>query len=600
MGGRLSRCTFLAATAAVWVGCFGLLGATGAAARTRVVSAPRSTDHLTFKGTVNLRTLAAQQSGSTKAAKPRPLLPSQKKSGRRSATRVPVPPNPNPTPKPLVFPTGPPTGFVGLTTVDSAAVNGFDVEPPDQGLCAHSSTVMENVNLALAVYDENGSTMLPPVSLNSFFGLAPAVSSRGTAGPFLSDPRCYYDAQTARWFVTVLEIDVNPYTGAFANHSSELIAVSQTSDPTGSYGLFSLDSTNDGSDGTPNQPNCPCLGDQPRIGADANGFYISTDSYPIQGLFNSNGGMLYAMSKQELAAAAAGSGPPPNVVAIDIGAVTIQGEPANAVQPAETPQGAAYPANREYFLSTPDFNGFATSGGVGAKSVVMWTLSNTSSLADVTPSVTLSTTMVPSEAFTPPVAAPQKPGPHPLGQSLGDPVEPISVNDDRMQQVQYLGGSLFSSLNTAVGSGGSTRSGVAWFAVKTNGTNGSMAHQGYLSTSRGASLMYPSIAVNRNSRGAMTFSVAGPNNYPSAAYIPFNPRVGSLGSVITVNRAGTLPEDGFTCYPEFQFGPPCRWGDYSAATWDGAGRFVMGDELITDSARDPQANWSTYVSTFTP
>jgi hypothetical protein len=598
MGARLSRYTLLAVVAAACVGCFGLAGAAEAAAGPRVVSAPRSTDHLTFKGTVNAGTLAARQGGTAGSAKSRALLPPRTKATPQSAAGT---PNPNPGSRSLVFPSGPPAGFVGITTANSAALNGFDVEPPDQGLCAHGSTAMQTVNLALGVNDENGSTLMPPVSLNSFFALPPAASNNGkntTFGPFLSDPRCYYDAQTKRWFVTVLEIDVNPYTGALANHSSELIAVSQTADPTGTYGLFSLDSTNDGSNGTPSQPNCPCLGDQPRIGADANGFYISDDSYPIQGLFNSNGGMLYAMSKQQLAAAATGSAPPPAVVAIDIGAVTIQGYPANAVQPAETPQGAGYAANREYFLSTPDFNGFATSGGAGAKSVVLWTLLNTSSLTAATPSVTLTDAIVPSEAFTPPVAASQKAGPHPLGQSLGDGVEHISVNDDRMQQVQYLGGNVYSSLNTAVGAPGGVRSGVAWFEVKTNGSSGSIAHQGYVATGNGASLMYPSIGLNPGGRGAMTFSVSGPSVYPSAAYIPFNqgPAAGPIHGL----RAGDLPEDGFTCYPQFGFGPPCRWGDYSAATADGAGHIVMGDELITDAARDPEANWSTYISTVTP
>jgi hypothetical protein len=549
---------------------------------------------------VNLGDLAAHQSSTNTRTKSRVASPVHAKSAPKNAAT----PNPNPPSTPLSFPGGPPTGFVGINAQENSALNGFPLEPPDQGLCAHGTTVMEPVNITMGVYQENGMAIAPPVTLNSFFGLAPAVSNNGknvTFGPFLSDPRCYYDAQTARWFVTVLEIDTDPYTGNFGYRSSELIAVSRTSDPLGTYGLFSIDSTNDGNNHTPSQPNCPCLGDQPRIGADGHGFYISTDSYPIHGLFNSNGGMIYAMSKQGLAAAAAGTGPPPNVVALNIGAVTIQGQPANAVQPAETPQGANYASNREYFLSTPDFNGFATSGGAGAKSVVLWTLLNTSSLSDVSPSVTLTNTMVPSEPFTPPVPARQKDGPAPLGQSLGDPVQRISVNDDRMQQVQYFGGSVYSSLNTGVGLLGSgVRSGVAWFQVRTNGTNGTMARQGYLATNNGASLMYPAIGLARSGQGAMTFSVSGPGLYPSAAYIPFNAGHGVLGGVIPVIRRGDLPEDGFTCYPQYQFGPPCRWGDYSAATSDGSNRIVMGDELITDTARDPLANWNTYVSTFTP
>ena len=135
---------------------------------------------------------------------------------------------------------------------------------------------------------------------------------------------------------------MDPFTGAFANSSSELIAVSSTSDPTGGYGLFELPSSNDGTDGQPNLANCPCLGDQPRIGADANGFYISDDVYSINDPFvNSDGGFLYAISKQELVDDASGGGQgTPDYVGIWIGAIPIMGNPANAVQPAEdAPEG---------------------------------------------------------------------------------------------------------------------------------------------------------------------------------------------------------------------------------------------------------------------
>lgn len=609
MIGRLRVVTSLGALAASCACMMGLLaGGAGAASAplgspstgAQLAAAPRTVGSLQFRGTVNLSALAARSSAAPSSSGPRHAPPLHAKSGPPAAG-VRSAPNPTPGATPLMMPSGPPLGFTGVTAADSFAVNGIPVEPPDQGLCARSGTLIDVVNLALGVYTESGMTLLPPVSLNAFFGLAPVVQNNGrttTYGPFLSDPRCLYDPQTHRWFVTALEIDINPATGAFGYRSSELIAVSQTSDPTGSYGLFSIDTTNDGTDGTPSQPNCPCFGDQPRIGADANGFYISADSYPIQGLFNSNGGMLYAMSKKGLAQAAAGTSPPPPVVAIDIGAVIIGGYPANAVQPAQTPQGAAYPSNKEYFLSTPDFNGFATSGGVGAKAVVLWTLLNTSSLNSATPSVTLADEVVPSEPFTPPVPATQKPGPHPLGQSLGDPVEPISVNDDRMQQVEYLAGSVYSSLNTGVGSGTSTRSGVAWFEVRTSGSTGTVAHQGYLATGNGASLMYPAIGLKPGGVGGMTFSISGPGIYPSAAYIPFSH--GPTGGAIHVLSTGALPEDGFTCYPQYGYGPPCRWGDYSAASSDGAGHIVMGDEMIADVSRDPLANWSTYISTVTP
>jgi hypothetical protein len=567
-----------------------------AGATVHKTAAPQRSGHLVYRGTVNLGAIAARQGASATAPgrryPARPASPVRPKSAAQAAV-----PAPNPPATPILSRTGGAKGFAGLTAADSGAVNGFDVEPPDQGLCAHKGVALEAVNLAVRAYTEQGAALSGTVSLNQFFGLAPAVSSHNppTYGPFLSDPRCYYDAQTARWFLTVLEIDTNPYSGAFGYRSSELIAVSQTSNPAGNYGLFSFDTTNDGIGGTPPEPNCPCFGDQPRIGADAHGFYISTDSYPIHGLFNSNGGELYAMSKQGLAAAATG-GPPPSLAAIHVGAVTIDGYPANALQPAETPEGGSYAPNREYFLSTPDYNGFATSGGAGARAVVLWSLSGTSSLASPSPSLTLTDAIIPSERYAPPVPALQKPGPRPLGQSLNAPLPPLSVNDDRMQQVEYLNGQLFSSLNTGVGPNGKAgKSGVAWFDVTPKGSTGTVSHQGYLAAGDTSTLLYPSIGLNQFGRGVLTFSVSGPAHYPSAAYTLFD-RTGPTGPIY-LSGTGTAPEDGFTCYAAEGYGPTCRWGDYTASSGDGTGQVVMGAEMIPNTARDQLANWGTFLST---
>jgi hypothetical protein len=606
---RSSRIAFLSIVAALFA-----LGAGVASAKSRRASvkhaharaaraaaAPRTVGHLRYLGTVNLKALAAHSAPATATGHNR-SAPLRRKSGLRPGTSQTA--NPNPAPLPLAPQSGPPTGFVGLTANDNNLVNAFNLEPPDQGLCAHGNTVLEEVNLAIAAYTEAGQRLAGPVSLNAFYGLPPAFNpATGVSGPFLSDPRCYYDSQTQRWFVTSLEVDVDPYTGNPTGPTSELIAVSSTSDPTGNYGLFDLPSSNDGTNGQPRLPNCPCFGDQPRIGADKNGFYISDDVFPnvdfTGGTLNSDGGFLYAISKQGLvsAASAGGLGTPP-YVGVWLGAVQINGEPANAVQPAETPQGGTFPSNREYFLATTDFEGFATSGGAGSNSVVLWTLLDTASLNNSSPSVTLTDAIVPTEPYTPVVNPPQKGGPHPLGQSLGDPVQPINADDDRMQQVQYVAGHLYSSLSTGVGSGSSSRTGVAWFNLATSGSNATAARQGYLAAPSPTSLLYPAIGLKPGGKGAMTFSIAGPNVYPSAAYVPFNQQV--TGTQITIDGPGNLPEDGFTCYAQFGFGPPCRWGDYSAATADGAGHIVTGDEMITNVQRTDIANWDTYVDTLTP
>ena len=195
-------------------------------------------------------------------------------------------------------------GFRGLTHFDQRyagtgnyANTQFSLEPPDQGLCVGNGYVMEPINNAIAVYNMDGTRVGGPKALSQFFNLSPEVvrSTPPAYGQFISDPRCHFDQATQRWFVSELEIDTDPSTGAFGTHSSILIAVSASADPTGAYYLYSFDTT-DGNGTDPQHPNCPCFGDQPLIGSDANGFYVSTNEYPLAAV-GFNGSQIYALSK---------------------------------------------------------------------------------------------------------------------------------------------------------------------------------------------------------------------------------------------------------------------------------------------------------------
>src|SRR5215472_12980898 len=149
--------------------------------------------------------------------------------------------------KPVVGPGAGNSGFNGLDHFDQRnADNGnqFNVEPPDQAMGVNATQVFEGVNDAYAVYDHAGNLLAGPTSANKFFGLPSAfVRPAGPFGPELSDPRIIFDHDTQRWFVTVVEIDVNPKTGVFRHKSHILLAVSTTSDATGVFNFFSIDVT---------------------------------------------------------------------------------------------------------------------------------------------------------------------------------------------------------------------------------------------------------------------------------------------------------------------------------------------------------------------
>jgi hypothetical protein len=455
---------------------------------------------------------------------------------------------PSPAPNSVTY-HGVSVGFEGLTTVDTANTNGFVVTPPDQGLCAGHGFVLEIINLSLVVFNSAGARISAPQSANAFFAADPNTT-------FLSDPRCYYDAPTQRWFVVMTNI----LDTANNNRSSLLLAVSQTSDPRGSYILYSIDTSDDGLGGTPANPGCstaePCFGDQPLLGADANGIYITTNEFSLFA-DTFNGAEVYAISKSALEAGTATS-------LVHIGDLPLAEGPSYSLQPASSPDLSEEEGSGvEYFLSALDFTGTLDNR------IAVWALTNTRSLSRSTPSVTLTSVVINSEVYGQPAPVTQKPGPYPLGQSLGEPEETIDSNDDRMNNVVFASGKLWGGVNTIVSDGTSTNTGIAYFVVRPSLKGGvlsaSINGQGYVSV-RGNSVLFPGIGVTAEGAAAAAFTVAGPGYYPSAAYAHLTP---AHATGVNIVAAGTAPQDDFSGYPEYGGDGTARWGDYSWGVADG-------------------------------
>jgi hypothetical protein len=107
--------------------------------------------------------------------------------------------------------------------------------------------------------------------------------------------------------------------------------------------------------------------------------------------------------------------------------------------------------------------------------------------------------------------------------------------------------------------------------------------------------------VNAAGKGAIVFSVAGEDYYPSAAYALLDAVNGAGQIVITDHGFG--PDDGFSGY--FPNGRVGRWGDYSAAVSDESGNIWMATEAINPPliALPPgvlAANWGTFIAAITP
>ena len=583
------------------------------------------------------------------------------------------------------------TEFEGLNLFQQRYARGgnqFTVEPPDQGLCVGNGYVVEAVNDVINVFNTSGQSVLPDntssnvvagvptdvnhaVDLNSFFGYAPAIDrTTGVRGQFVTDPSCLYDAATQRFFVAVLTLETNP-NGSFTTENHIDIAVTETSDPSGGWNIYRVDVTNDGTDTGGANPG-PYLGDYPHIGADANGFYVTTNAYPwCSTCFGFSGAQIYALSKAQLAAGAATV----TMQHIDTSGMVQASSQAGSTQPGFTVWPAQSPGTgsfesanggTEYFLSsnaadeaTHPVTG--TGGNYTSSQIVLWTLTNTSSLNTATPNVSLATNLLAVNQYALPPKQ-QQPGSGtppgtdvPQGHCINDTVTPTIAgvgcwrllfnppepahneviskpdsNDTRMQQVMFANGKLWGALDSAVTVGGENRAGIAYYVL--NPSSGKLVLQGLMGVAS-ADLTYPAIGVTPSGRGVMAFTYTGNTTYPSAAYAPIDAKVGAgAWAFAGPGGEGAAVDDGFTSYKSQVGNPPrTRWGDYGAAAVDGnsvwiaseyianacdyttwGGPFFVGglfnDNKLGTCAPSPGAagprtalgNWSTHIAKFKP
>lgn len=495
-------------------------------------------------------------------------------------------------------------GFNGLTHADQRTAGTgiytntqYSLEPPDQGLCAGGGFVVEAVNNAIAVYDTSGNLLSGPEALSQFWGLTPEVDRTTLiTGQFISDPKCVYDPDTQRWFITELMQDTGTAGGG---RNFNLIAVSKTSDPRGAFVVLSYDVTDDGLNGTPNHAGCPCFGDQPLLGFDAYGIYQSTNEF---GATTFNGAQVYAIPKKGLIDATHGDFSHLYLVAFDASqALAPYGGLSYSVQPAV---GAGAEDNEdgsgrgvEFFLSALQFGNPPYQ--VLDNRIAVWAMGNTRSLTTSSPKLSLSFQVIASETYGQPNPAAQKPGPTPLATSIKEAEELIATNDDRMNQVVYANGLLYSGVNTIIGDG--SRTGIAWFAVKPSfnsgkGTvSGRVVRQGYVAVD-GDNVIYPSLAFAGEGAGVLAFTLVGPDYFPSAAYV----KVGEENtSDVHVAADGAAPDDGFSGYVAYGGAGVGRWGDYSAAVTDGDNVW-FANEYIPNSPRTSLADWGTFITKIRP
>jgi hypothetical protein len=124
--------------------------------------------------------------------------------------------------------------FEGLSNQDNFNIFGFRVNPPDPDGEVGPNNYVEMVNLTFAVYDKSGNRLLGPVDTGTLWSGFSVPDCTDPSG----DPVVLYDQITDRWILSQFTTSgLDDPTKPFWN----CVAVSTTSDPTGSYYRYAFE-----------------------------------------------------------------------------------------------------------------------------------------------------------------------------------------------------------------------------------------------------------------------------------------------------------------------------------------------------------------------
>ena len=156
---------------------------------------------------------------------------------------------------PRVMPT-PTVSFETISLTDTTALPGQGFLPPDTVGEIGPNHFVQMVNSAFRIYNRTGTPVIPLTSIGALFSTIPGPCANSEDG----DPIVLYDQLADRWILSEFCTVANPN-----NH--QLIAVSQTGDPTGAYYVYDF-----------MMPNIK-FNDYPKFGVWSDGYYMTDNQF---------------------------------------------------------------------------------------------------------------------------------------------------------------------------------------------------------------------------------------------------------------------------------------------------------------------------------
>lgn len=456
------------------------------------------------------------------------------------------------TPNPIVK-------FNGMA--DSGTICGYfgnGCQPPDQALATSSSWVFQGVNTSWAVYNTSGSIQSGwPKNSQNFFGV-PNPGSCDTHGPFLSDPRAFYDPTDGRFWAATLQVEGAFGLNSCPEQSIYWIAVSQTSNPNGTWNVYGFNMLLSSGKGV-----CTtCAADYTEFGFDQTAIYFSGN------MFNQSGTAYdYAESFSALKSTMeAGS----NVTGYGFYDFLANGVFVDTVQPVENETKTAPGAG--LLINSFNMNGDGSSDcfSSSCSGLVVWALKNPGQSSISVTGVVIATTKT---YISPPQA--DEPG------SPGS----IETLDTRISGTPvFQRGRISFALETGVNNGTQVVPGIYWGQVwpKISGgtiTGGKIPQDGYLNFSGDQAASFGALMETSRGNLLMVFDTMSSTIDPSIMY----------ATRLKKTPKGTFTKAKFL----FQSTTPTkdsRWGDYEATSYDGS-----STNHTWFSAQYSNGDWATYI-----
>ncbi len=157
----------------------------------------------------------------------------------------------------------------GASSQDNANLFGSRVLPPDTVGDVGPNHYVQMVNSSYRIFDKTGAPLTPPRKLSSLFTALGAGNPCSTRDD--GDPVVLYDTLADRWLLSQFCTVANPN-----NH--QLIAISQTGDPTGAYYLYDFMMPNNK------------FNDYPKFGVWSDAYYMTDNQFNQAGTAFLGGG----------------------------------------------------------------------------------------------------------------------------------------------------------------------------------------------------------------------------------------------------------------------------------------------------------------------